>query len=170
MKTFLIIGYFHIFIRWSFQIILSNSALTVLIVETERPGPPPPPPFLNYETKISVNGGDGWRLDCINTADTATAPLCTDRIVKRTNFVFSHQTSAATFDVPTASSQPAIWPIRIFLSDKTTVCVCWRMFLFYLHLWLLEKKISTSCKVKCTLRTGKARTFALISSVFELWQ
>ena len=52
-------GYFHIFIRWSFQIILSNSALTVLIVESERPGPPPPPPFLNYETKISDNGGDG---------------------------------------------------------------------------------------------------------------
>ena len=35
--------------------------------DCQGPAPPPPPPFLNYETKISVNGDDGWH--CINTAD-----------------------------------------------------------------------------------------------------
>ena len=35
--------------------------------DCQGPATPPPPPFLNYETKISVNGDDGW--DCINTAD-----------------------------------------------------------------------------------------------------
>ena len=55
-------GYFHIFIRWSFQIILSNLALTVVIVGAGQWTPLPPRPtssFLNYQTKISVNGDDG---------------------------------------------------------------------------------------------------------------
>ena len=62
MKTFLIIGYFHIFIRWSSQIILSNLALTVVIVGAGQwpPLPSPSSPFLIIKLKLVSMAMTAW--------------------------------------------------------------------------------------------------------------